>query len=168
MARKSKEFSELLNHQPSAREQEKAMKRLQKRVEQGVLGDSIGGVVIDPEGEEKMSAVLEAFVEPYLDEATNRDEQQMLFSFAVIAWNMALLPEEKRSEGLEILTQQLGENQAASAEVQEILEEMIERKQLFFADNKRQILDFELSGRGRSLNLSVVSTPTLTETDQED
>lgn len=70
---------------------------------------------------------------------------------------MALLPEEQHLEGLREFTQQLSADQSEG--VQEILAELIERKQRFFDGNKRQILDFELRGRGRSLHLSVVSTP---------
>ena len=53
-------------------------------------------VVYEPEGQEKMSAVLEDFVEPYRDMAETYDEFHNLLDLAMLAWNAALLPEDKR------------------------------------------------------------------------
>lgn len=45
-------------------------------------------------------------------------------------------------------------------DVKDILEEFVERKQKFLADNQRYILDFELIERRNDFHLSVVSLPT--------
>jgi hypothetical protein len=65
-----------------------------RRVREGPLPRA--KILVEPKGQEKMSAVLEAFVEPYLELADTENGQQVLFHLAVLAWNASLLPEEKR------------------------------------------------------------------------
>jgi len=48
-----------------------------------------------------MSEVLGAFVEPYWEMATTYEDYKKLISLAIIAWNTALLPKEKRKQVLE-------------------------------------------------------------------
>jgi hypothetical protein len=41
--------------------------------------------------------------------------------------------------------------------MREIIDELIVRKQTFFADNKRSIIDFQLQDMGQTFHLSVAS-----------
>lgn len=159
MARKSKAFGELLNEHQLEKSQEKALKKFQKQLKRG--NEEAIEIVSNPAGQEKMSAVLEAFVEPYLPETRTYEEQHMLFSMAVVAWNLALFPEANRQAELEKFLQLLSKPNDSSVrqEMKELLEEMVERKQLFFADNKRHIVSFELERAGKTNHLSVASTP---------
>ncbi len=50
---------------------------------------------IEPRGEQRMSEVLEAFVEPYLGLASTDNGQRALLEIASLAWNAAILPEDK-------------------------------------------------------------------------
>jgi len=58
----------------------------------------------------------------------------------------------------QLIKQAAGNDQLARHDTQEILDEMIARKERFFADNKRYILNFQLQGRGNNLHLTVTST----------
>ncbi len=52
----------------------------------------------------------------------------------------------------------LAGNPLAQMDALEIIDEMIARKQQFFADNQRLIMDFQLQDTGKSFHLSVAST----------
>lgn len=49
-------------------------------------------------------------------------------------------------------------DQLAQQDTQEILDELIARKQALFPDNKRYIVEFELQDTGKTFHLSVAST----------
>ena len=158
--RKSKGFGEILNQQRAAKTHQKGLEQLQQKVQKGPLGGKFAGVVTNPKGEVKMSKVLEEFVEPYLEFAQNRSQQEKLLTIAVVAWNMAIMPENKRQDMIDqlIKTALKGHGSLAQQDTREIIDELIARKQKFFAKNKRYIVDFQLQGRGKQFDLSVAST----------
>ena len=159
MARKSKGFGELLHQQQRAKGQQESIEKLTKRVQKSFEG-SIENLRINPQGEGKMSEVLEAFVEPYMEAAQSRDERLKLLSVAVAAWNLALAPEEQQQQDLENLVNEIcGEDRQAKQEMREILEELMERKRSSFADIRRYIFDFELQESRNDIHLTVVSAP---------
>ncbi|AFY80327.1 hypothetical protein [Oscillatoria acuminata] len=160
MARKSKGFGELLKQQQADKSHQKGLEKLEQKVKKGPLGDKFAGMVKNPKGEVKMSEVLEAFVEPYLDFIHDHDEREKLFTLAVMAWNLALMPEKKRPSMIdELLKVGLkGNDPLAQQDTLEIIDELIARKEEFFAKHKRFIVDFQLQDRGNEFHLSVAST----------
>lgn len=160
MAKKSKEFSELLHQQRMDKAQQRGLEKLQKKLQEGPLGDKFAGLVMNPKGEVKMSEVLEAFIEPYLGSAQNHSQQEKLLEIAVIAWNLAIMPESDRLSMLDQIIKEGLENKdsLAQQEAREIIDEMIARKQKFFANNKRYIIDFQFQDTGKQFHLSVAST----------
>lgn len=160
MAKKSKDFGELLKQQRIDQTQQKSLEKLEQKVRQGPLSNHFAGLVANPQGEAKMSGVLEAFVEPYWDTARNRSQREKLLSVAVIAWNLALTPENERQLMIDqVIEQSLeGNDPLAQQDMREILDELIARKQKFFADNQRYIIEFQLQDLGKQFHLSVAST----------
>ncbi len=117
-------------------------------------------VVYEPAGKEKMSAVLEEFIDPYVDMADDDEAYRKILSLGVLAWNAALLPLEKRQAMLDD-TIKAGFAQASprvQAEARTLIESMIHRKDEHFAANKRAIISFQLTGSGDDLHLQVAST----------
>lgn len=115
----------------------------------------------EPEGQVKMSEVLKAFVEPYLELADTERALRVLFQVAMVAWNAALLPEEER-EALLDETIARGFAQAsedAQAGMRAILGKMVERKLAWFDENRRFIVSVEVKRTGETDHVSVVSTP---------
>ncbi len=117
-------------------------------------------VVFDPAGQERMSDVLERFLEPFDDDALDYDSYEKLLNMGMLAWNAALLPED---EGREMIDEVFAKAfSPASDEVfnfaWDLIEMMIERKLRFFPDNLRAILSFKLTDMGDGFHLSVVST----------
>lgn len=114
-------------------------------------------IVFEPGGEEKMSEVLLAFVEPYQHLTTSYEAYQRLIGVAVIAWNAALLPADGRRE----LIAEAGKaitDKGTRRDLMAILDELIKRKERFFPDNKRFIVSYELSEAKEGYHLSVAST----------
>lgn len=160
MAKKSQGFGKPLHQKQADKVHRKALEKLQQKVQQGSLGDKFTAMVTNPQGEVKMSEVLEEFVEPYLDFARNRNQREKLFGIAVAAWNLAIMPESDRQQMINRLIEQglKGNDPLAQQDTKEIIDEMICRKQALFADNKRYIVNFQLQDMGKTFHLSVVST----------
>jgi len=74
----------------------------------------------------------------------------------VIAWNAALLPGSKREDFLREMMQTVPPDVRSDMRV--ILAEMILRKELLFASNKRMIVSFDVTMTPAGPHLSVVST----------
>lgn len=159
MKRKSKGFGEVLKLQRADKTHQKELEKFQQKVQNGSLGEKFAGMVTNPKGEVKMSAVLEDFVEPYLDVAQNPSEREKLFGIAVIAWNLAITPEHQRQSMIDQLLRMSAENDPlAQQDMREMIDELITRKQNFFAKNQRYIVDFQLQYTGKKYHLSVAST----------
>ncbi len=113
-------------------------------------------VIFNPDGEVKMSEVLTEFIKPYMKRVNTVDEHRKLLVIAVLAWNAAILPEEKRQEMVNTLLANL--QMPDDKDFRSIIEMMIERKMKHFAEIRRLIVNFELTDLGSSTHLSVAST----------
>lgn len=102
-----------------------------------------------------MSEVLREFVEPYWHIPDDEQGMRKLLSTALVAWNAALLPESERSEHLAKMAEVLPEE--THADFYAIVSEMIERKEEYFTQYNRTIIDYELTDRGDDYHISVMS-----------
>ena len=117
-------------------------------------------VVYEPAGREKMSEVLEDFIEPYRHTAETEDDFRKLLTLGVLAWNAALLPEDQRRAMIDE-TLGAGFSRASAplrAEAREFVELLVRRKEEHFAANQRAIFSFELRDTGTGFHLSVASS----------
>ena len=110
---------------------------------------------------EKMSKVLLEFIEPYKQRATTPEAYRKLIALAVVAWDAALL---EGTEKQNLITQSTETILGTAGEewrkdLQHILTMLIERKERYFADNKRYIMDYHVSETKDNYHLSVISTP---------
>jgi hypothetical protein len=161
MAKKSKGFAELLQQQRDTQLEKIGMTKLEKKVK-GIAGGKDIKLVQNLEGVEKMSEVLETFVEPYLDFADSCADREKLFTIAVAAWNLTFMPEEKRPA---IIKEMIAvgvdkKDMLAQQDMRAILNEMIARKLTLFSDNQRLIINFQLQESKDKFHLSVASTLT--------
>jgi hypothetical protein len=139
--------------------QEKRQKRLQKLKRKHVespFGSS--RVPIESLGLESMSDVLKSFVEPWLEMAETDDAFHKLLTLGVAAWNAALFADDKRKAFIDDLAAAGRIPVADRAWFHSIMREMIDRKQSYFASNKRFIISFKVNDIGDSYSISVVST----------
>ena len=168
MAKKSKGFSELLKQERRGKTRQEAMQDLEDSIQQGPFGKEAISIVRDPKGHAKMSDVLESFVEPYEDDEMTLSQRQNLLGIAVVAWNLALLPEDKRRGALKEIIKGIlsGEDPLFQQEAREIITEMVARKDQLFADNQRYIVSYQLQDLGTEYHLTVASTLPGEPTDQ--
>ena len=103
-----------------------------------------------------MSEVLEEFVEPYRKFAETKEAYQKLLTTAIIAWNVTLFSEKDRPSRLDELVLTLPED--VREDGRQIIEELMVRKERFFSQHRRMIIDFEVADTGRQWHLSVMST----------
>ena len=158
MARKSKEFGKLLKPKKSSQRPEKFLERFKSNLERGPVGGE--KIVISPPKAAKMSDVLTDFVAPYRTEVDTEVAYQRLLELAIMAWNTALLPEPEQPEMIDrMLAEGFAKvNKELKQEFKDILEQFIVRKNQYFSENKRLIIDFELKDTGKDYHLSVAST----------
>jgi hypothetical protein len=136
---------------------QKPLESLKRRLEQGLLRGQ--EFVIEPSGEVKMSEVLTAFIEPYLESADTEDAYRKLLTLAIAAWNISLFPEEKQQGMIDkILETMPATSEEVKADLREIVNMLIARKRAYFSEHKRMIVGFELTNTGKDYHLSVAST----------
>lgn len=159
MAKKSKGFSEILLQEQWSNASDRSFDRLKQKVNRS-YGKDVKLIV--NQGEiVKMSEVLEDFVDPYIDDRLDKHGLEMLFSMGIMAWNIALMPEKIRVEMVKEAFSSIVPNSDADdiAFGKHLIEQMIERKDKFFADNQRMIMNFELQYVSRGeYHISVAST----------
>ena len=117
-------------------------------------------VVYEPAGGEKMSEVLEDFVEPYRELADTDDSFRKLLTLGMLAWNAALLPEDQRWAMIDEMLA-AGFSRCSKADLaagREVVEVLVRRKEEQFAENQRAIISFQLTDTGDGYHLSVAST----------
>ncbi|TAK33603.1 MAG: hypothetical protein EPO21_12465 [Chloroflexota bacterium] len=133
-------------------------------LERKVRSEAIFGgseVVFQTGSSEKMSEVLLAFVEPYQEYATTRDAFERLIAIGVVAWNAALVSPEDRHSLLDETSKSIQESAGKEdAEVYKALvNDLIKRKERYFASNKRVIVTYQVTeGKGK-FHLAVASSP---------
>jgi hypothetical protein len=137
--------------------QQKRLRRLKRQHAQSASFDS-SRVVIDPPRLEKMSDVLESFVEPWMTSDMTVDAYRRLLTLGMAAWNAALLPADKRAAFIDDLAGSGKLSPASRTMFCSIIQEMIDRKQAFFAEITRAIISMELMDTGDEPYLSVAST----------
>jgi hypothetical protein len=160
-------------------------------ISQNQLGDFEGCQVKYIGSEElglrKLSDCLIELAEPFLSSVRSANAYRTMINFAVIAWNIANLPEMKRNETVAAvmcklypnvnslidsirpgtglprifsMVQSLDQDEtAAFIDILRLLNGLIDRKLEVFAEDKRMIVDYTLEGPPEKATLRVTSVP---------
>lgn len=160
MARKSSSFKELLAEKRAVQDKFKMAERIKQQVQSGDYGEQVKDVIIDPEGHEKMSDVLDEFIEPYLATVNNISDYKTLLMMGTIAWNASVVPEDKLEIVLKSMTNELLANSPVDTweDTLSIINKLVARKKKHFASIKRYVVDYTVRDTGRDYHLSVVSS----------
>jgi len=109
-----------------------------------------------------MSEVLLAFVEPHQEHVTTRDAFERLIAIAVLARNAAIVSREGRQSLLD-KTNELMQKSAGNKENAEglraLVNDLIERKGRYFANNKRLVVTCQITEEKGRYHLAVASMP---------
>jgi hypothetical protein len=146
------------------RKQEKRLKRLRRLKSKGERSpvDKPILLVHNPPGMERMSEVLEQFVEPYWVEVPDTAEDfRRILSIGVVAWNAALLPDDEQKTMIDRAVREglSGSTEADRRDFRILLVGMIERKKTDFSHVKRAIISFHVRDEGNNqYYLNVAST----------
>ena len=116
--------------------------------------------IVEPRGHEKMSEVILDFAEPLLDECENEETAKVAVAMAILVWNASLLPEEDQNrEILKMCSDIAGSDDAKQiAQLMDYANYLLERKNRNYAENRRYIVKYEISGSGKNRRLDVAST----------
>ena len=109
-----------------------------------------------------MSDVLAEFVAPFFADDFDIEAYRRLLTLGMVAWNAALAPPAARDELIDrVLTKGLTkEPEDVRARCREIVDHLLARKQRYFSQLRRPILDYRLVDTGEGYHLSVVSALT--------
>jgi hypothetical protein len=107
---------------------------------------------------EKMSDILLDYAEPFLDmiDTDNKMEYEKVIMMAMTLWNCAIMEDapESREEIRKLLNPLMPD-----AEARSVVRYMLERKRQMYPDNKRMMMNYELTEMpGGGFHLSVAST----------
>jgi hypothetical protein len=107
-----------------------------------------------------MSEVLERFAEPYVEECDGIEAIRNLYTLAVMAWNVALLPADQRPSEIDRLIEKgfARRSDADRGFARALFEDMVDRKLAHFSKFLRPIVGFDVKDLGGdSYFLSVIS-----------
>ena len=172
MARKSKEFRQLFYSDNSVQQRKSsafsskrqrelaALKRFKQEMENDP--DYEGTVFVEnPKDFRKMSEILLEYVQPFLEETETYEDRSNLIDFAVMAWNLSLISEEKRQELIMELVMGLfsePEEIEEQKSFKRLMNKLINRKLTFFAEEERFVKDYKLTENAGNIHLSVASS----------
>jgi hypothetical protein len=109
-----------------------------------------------PPDTEKMSEVLLDFIRPYENTWQTEEQLQKLLVVAIVAWNAAVAG---GSQGEELIRSTMATLPPdAQEDFLTIIVALVERKQRFFADNTRLIINYQLTMNPDGPHLLVAST----------
>ncbi len=131
------------------------IKALKRQLQANGLLDGMR-IATDMEGP-KLSAVLLEFIEPYKKDAPTREAYEKLVTVAVISWNAALQDGSEQTKYIQTMVDAIvdmaGEEWRKDSE--DIIEMMVKRKERYFADDKRYIVDYRLTETSQEYRLAV-------------
>lgn len=136
------------------RRERDAAANLSQRVQQRFPDQKV--VVGGASDDVKMSEVLKEFIAPYCEIADTEEAFRKLLVTAVVAWNTALFSAGEREAHLKKVLEALPKDVRVDGRA--VINELIERKERYFSEYRRMIIDYEVTDIGEDYHLVVVST----------
>ena len=106
---------------------------------------------------EKMSDILLDYAEPFLDtiDVNNKAEYEKVIMMAIMFWNCSILDESRENRKI---VRDVLKPFMTDAESRNVVSYMFKRKRMMYPDNKRMMLNYELTKAPGGFHLSVAST----------
>jgi hypothetical protein len=112
----------------------------------------------------KLSAAVIDLAEPMIGDEDDPDLRRNGVVLAIIAWNLSLLPPDRRSDSLRMLLEEMPELTAAQGEASDrsafeaALGDLIARKEALYPYDRRFVVDYRISETRGNWRLTVTST----------
>lgn len=104
----------------------------------------------------KLSDVLLELAKPLLTTARTEEDFRTDVETAILGWNLSFLPADKRATFLRDSMDSLpGGREDLPVEAEQCLQMLVARKQALFPDDRRIVVDHQISGGPRDGNLVV-------------
>jgi hypothetical protein len=117
-----------------------------------------GKYLFNPKGQISMSDAISELIEPFREDAPDYNSFSNLVTFACIAWNTSILPEEQRDEALGKMVDLIPGDIEDRLETLNLLGELMERKRKFFPNVSRTIVEHKVTDRGDDFHIAIAST----------
>jgi hypothetical protein len=111
-----------------------------------------------------MSDAISQLIEPFKDDVPDYNSFSNLVTFACIAWNISILPENQRYEALGEMMDVLPKKIEDRLEILSLLGELMERKRILFPNVSRAIIEHQVTDRGNDFHIAITSTMAKNET----
>jgi hypothetical protein len=111
-----------------------------------------------PPAARKMSEVLLDFARPMLDIVDDEGFKNVII-FSALCWNLSFVPEQKQQKQLQPILDELSKSDPLMRpELNAWARALLDRKKAFFANDRRMVLDYEVTEEKDSHHLFVAST----------
>ena len=114
--------------------------------------------LFNPKGEISMSDAISQLIEPYKDDAPDYNSFNNLVTFACIAWNTSVLPENQRTGALGKMVDVIPGRVEDRLDTLALLTELMERKRKLFPNVTRMIMEHKVTDQGNNFHIAVAST----------
>ena len=114
--------------------------------------------LFNPKGEISMSDAISKLIEPYKQDAPDYNSFTNLVTFACIAWNTSILPDEKREKALQEMLRVLPGTLKDRRDLYMLLTELMERKRILFPNVSRMIVEHKVTEQGDTFHIAIAST----------
>ncbi|MDA8336733.1 MAG: hypothetical protein M0Z41_17375 [Peptococcaceae bacterium] len=112
--------------------------------------------------QDKLSEAIMKMAEPLLDRYHVYDsynDTKKIIGFTIIAWNISLLPiKDRQIEKDKVIKSLSKKDRQLRADLHEIFDYLIHRKDTCFENDNRHIVDYQLTDQGDKYHLVVAST----------
>ena len=114
-------------------------------------------VMVNPAGTEKMSEVILRFAEPFKD--NDGLVPRAMIEIAIIMWNASFMPRDMQRKAVEDIVNVFPRDDSeARREMLRTAHMLFERKKQYFSQNKRLIMDYQITESAHGIHLDVMST----------
>ena len=114
--------------------------------------------LFNPKGEISMSDAISQIIKPYTNDAPDYNSFNNLVTFACIAWNTSILPEDHRNEALGKMVDVIPGKMEDRFDTLALLTELMERKRKLFPNITRMIMEYKVTDRGDDFHIAIAST----------
>src|SRR3990167_8419238 len=133
---------------------QKSEQRFKQRL-QNTWGDKC--TMLKGQLEVKMSEVILHLAEELLEYATSKQDSNKAITVTCAAWNLAIFPDEKQQKEINNLIAGIDDEQGKQ-DTRDIINAIIDKKNRYYPNIKRMIVDFDLQGDHNNLRLNIAST----------